>query len=67
MTNDSVKDQRDLPDPKICRTKHLGPGLDLSKCLVEDPDACKFAIRFGPAVLCSHPDRRRFETPQKPI
>ena len=66
MADDAVGKQRQLPDPDICCTKHLGPGLDLSICLVDNPDACQYAVRFGSTVLCRHPDRRSFEKLGKP-
>ena len=38
---------------------------ELSKCLVENPDACEFAVRIGSEVYCYHPHRFRFEKPSK--
>ena len=63
MNNNTVSNLRRLPDPEICRIRSLAQFPDLSKCLVEDPDGCEFAVRFGSgdAVLCGHPDRRSFE------
>jgi hypothetical protein len=67
MTDETASNQRSLPDPEICRTKHLGQqNLELSQCLVENPDACKYATRFGPGVFCRHPDRRSFEKTGQP-
>jgi hypothetical protein len=40
---------------------YLGPALDLSKCLVENPNGCEFAVRFGSGVYCHHHDRRMVE------
>jgi hypothetical protein len=53
--------QRQLPDPEICRTVYFGQSLGFTDCLVEDPDLCKFAVRFGPGISCYHPDRRSFD------
>ena len=61
MTDDTVSIQRRLPDPEICRTRHLGQTLDLSKCLVENPNSCVYAVRYGSGVYCHHHDRRSFE------
>jgi hypothetical protein len=61
MTDDTVSNQRRLPDPKKCRTMYLGQALDLSECLVENPDGCEFAVSFGFGVYCYHSDRRSFE------
>jgi hypothetical protein len=61
MTNETASNQRRLPDPEICRTRCLGPTLYISECLVQDPYSCEFAVRFGSANFCRHPDRRSFE------
>ena len=66
MTDDTVSKQRHLPDPEICRTRYLGETLDFSDCLVENPEACEYALRFGSGILCRHPDRRSFEKAGKP-
>jgi CheY-like chemotaxis protein len=60
LTDDTVSSQRRLPDPGICRTTYVVQS-DLLQCLVENPNACEFAIRFSSGVICRHPDRRRFE------
>src|ERR1035437_7491221 len=61
MTDDTVSNQRRLPDPEKCRTTYLGQALDLSECLMENPDDCEFAVSFGFGVYCYHSDQRRFE------
>jgi hypothetical protein len=61
MTDDTVSNQKRLPDPKLCRILWVDQFLDLSKCLVEDPDACEYGVRFGFSIYCYHPDRYRFE------
>jgi hypothetical protein len=61
MTDNTVGNQRPLADPEKCRTRYLGQSLDFSDCLVETPDGCKYALRFGSGVLCRHPNRRSFE------
>jgi hypothetical protein len=61
MADNTVSNQRRLPDPEQCRTRHLGQTLDFSECLVENPDGCEYALRFGRSVFCRHPDRRRYE------
>jgi hypothetical protein len=61
MTGKTVRNQRRLPDPKRCRTKYLGRAIDFSKCLMEDPVSCQYAVLISSGVICSHPDRRRFE------
>jgi len=58
---------RHLPDPEICRTRYLGGTLPFSDCLVENPEGCEYARRFRYCVSCTHPDRRKFEAPRKPI
>lgn len=67
MSDDTVSNQRSLPDPEACRTRYRGQSLDLSKCLVENPAGCEFALRFGSGVSCYHPDRRRFEKTNSPL
>jgi len=63
-TDDTGNIQSRLPDPKICQTKYLGQALDFSKCLVENPEACKYAVGFSGGVICDHPHRRWFEKPE---
>ena len=60
-TDDSVSNQKRLPDLKKCRTRCLGQALDFSKCLVEDPEACMYAVSFSGGVICSHPHQSWFE------
>ena len=65
MTDHTVSNQRRLPDPELCRTGYLGESLDLWKCLVESPEACEYAFRFGNGIICHHPHRRNFrKTPR---
>ena len=59
-TDNTVRNQRRLPDPELCRTGYLGKSLDLWKCLVESPEACEYAFRFSNGIICHHPDRRNF-------
>jgi hypothetical protein len=66
MTDDTVSNQRRLPDPKVCQTRFLGETLGFTKCLVEDPDNCEFAVRFSSGVSCFHPDRRTFDRTRAP-
>jgi hypothetical protein len=61
MIDDTVSHQRRLPDPKRCRTTYLAESLPFPDCLMKNPDACKYALRFGFGVLCIHADRRSFE------
>ena len=58
---DTVSKQRSLPDPEICRTRYRGESLDISYCLVENPEGCEYAVCFGSSVFCSQPDRHNFE------
>jgi hypothetical protein len=67
MIETAVSTERRLPDPALCRTRYLGQDLPFSDCLVENPDSCKYALRFPHCVSCSHPDRRKFEPPRKPL
>jgi hypothetical protein len=66
MTDEIANTQRHLPDPEICRTMYLGQALNLSECLVENPDSCEFAARFYASVFCWHPERRTFEKADPP-
>jgi hypothetical protein len=61
MTDNTVSDRRRFPDPKKCRTRYLGEPLGFTKCLMEEPDDCPFAVRFASGVSCYHPDRRNFD------
>ncbi|MBI5687610.1 MAG: hypothetical protein HZC54_21275 [Verrucomicrobia bacterium] len=45
-----------LPDPAKCRTHLYGIGL-MAQCLVDSPDACKYATRVRALVFCNNPDR----------
>jgi hypothetical protein len=64
MSDNTVSQQRRLPDPEICRTRYLLYTLGFTQCLVENPDACKYAERSASGVYCEHPDRRKFDYPQ---
>lgn len=46
---------RILPDPEICRAKTITG--DLAECLVTPPVYCPYAIPFGGACFCKHPQR----------
>jgi hypothetical protein len=65
-TDETVSHPWRLSDPEKCRTGYLGKSLDLWKCLVESPEACEYAFRFGNGIICHHPDRRWFEKTEKP-
>jgi hypothetical protein len=66
MTDGMVSSQRRSPDPEKCRTRYLGKPLGFTKCLLENPDDCEFAVRFSSGVSCFHPDRRSFDRTQPP-
>jgi CheY-like chemotaxis protein len=66
MTDDTVSNQRRLPDPEICRTKHLEHSLGSSVCLVKNHQDCKYARRFYSSIFCYHPDHRSFEKTDRP-
>ena len=66
MTDRTVSNQKRLPNPKICRTRYLERSPDLLECRVENPDACKYAVRFSSGLICHHPDRRGFEKADSP-
>jgi hypothetical protein len=66
MTDATVSSQKRLPDPEICRTMRVDQFLELSRCQVEDPDACEYGVRFGFSVYCYHPDRFKFEKTDSP-
>jgi hypothetical protein len=61
MTDETVRNHKRLPDAEICRTRYLGPSLDLWKCQVENPETCEYAFRFDTEIICHHPGRRSFE------
>jgi hypothetical protein len=67
MSDNTVSFQRHLPDPEKCRTRYRGKALDISNCLMEDPDGCKYVANFGSSIICLHPGRRGFEKAGKPI
>ena len=64
MTDDTVGNQRTIPDGEKCRTRNVGGYLDFTYCLVEPPTACEYAERFGDDILCRHPDRLLFPRDQ---
>jgi hypothetical protein len=66
MTDDAFSNQRRLPDPERCLTRHLGHSVNFSDCLVKTPDGCEYSVRLGSGVFCRHPDRRSFETTDTP-
>jgi hypothetical protein len=65
MTDNVLSDGMHTPAPERCRTRYLGQSLDLSDCLVENTEDCKYALRFGLGIVCRHPDRRGFEKPDR--
>ena len=67
VTDDTFSNHWRLPDPERCLTKHLGYSLDFSDCLVKNPYACEYAVRFGSGVFCNHPERRSFELAAPPL
>jgi hypothetical protein len=66
-TDDPASGPRHLPDPEICRTMYFGHALGFTDCLVENPDGCEYAVRFGSGVSCFHPDRRSFDKTDQPF
>jgi hypothetical protein len=68
MNNNTISNQRCLPDPEICQTRFLGQPFDFCKCLVENPEACEHAVvGYNPSVICWHPDRRSFEKTESSV
>jgi CheY-like chemotaxis protein len=67
LPDDMVSHPRRLPDTGICRTGYLGQALDLSECLVENPEGCEYAVRVGTGIYCHHADRRSFEKTVPPL
>jgi len=66
MTDETLSNQRRLPDPEICRTRYLWQGLEFSACLVENPNSCKHALRFGFGFFCRYNDRHGVEKAGNP-
>jgi len=54
---------RSLPDPDWCHTR--GMTVELSDCLVKQPQSCPHVQPFGNNCFCLHPDRRKFERKPK--
>lgn len=46
-----------LPDNTHCRARESGFG-DYVDCLVKEPYNCTFALSFGRAFLCRHPQAK---------
>jgi hypothetical protein len=61
MTDETVNNQRRLPDPEICRTRSERHTFGSTDCLVENPSGCEYAVRSVSGFHCYHPDRRNFE------
>jgi hypothetical protein len=57
----TVNNQRHLPDPAICRTDSGGGFPVFSLCMVHNSDGCRHASRLGSLGICLHPERRSFE------
>jgi len=54
---------RALPDPAICQTCPIGEINSFATCLVEFPITCKYAMSYGKAYLCRHPNWVKFVQP----
>src|SRR5258706_15464426 len=59
--DDTMSNQRQLPDPEICRTRYMGKSLGFTDCLVENPNGCPFAVILPSCVSCFDPDRQSFD------
>jgi hypothetical protein len=66
LTDNTVSNQKRLPDPGECRTKHPEHSFGLSVCLVKNPHGCEYAGRFHSSIFCRHPDKRGFEKTDRP-
>jgi hypothetical protein len=51
---------RALPDPEICRTNPIGEIGSFATCLVDFPVTCQYAMSYGKAYLCRHPNWQKF-------
>ncbi len=66
MTDATTSKQRPVPDREKCRTRNVGGYLAFTYCLLETPNCCEHAARFGDDILCRHPDRQSFEKTDPP-
>ena len=66
MTDETVNNQRRLPDPEICRTRYERQSFGSTDCLVESPGGCEYAVRSVSGFHCYHPDRHSFAKTGKP-
>ena len=46
-----------LPDPAICRAVII-VRPDLIKCLVSNTATCPYAMNYGGAYFCNHPNKQ---------
>ena len=60
MTDETLSNQRRLPDPEICRTRYERQTFGSTDCLVENPCCCEYAVRSVSGFHCYHRDRRTF-------
>ena len=51
------KNRQPLPDPEICRARHVARGE--AECLVENPIRCPHKLHFGNGYFCMHPERKQ--------
>jgi hypothetical protein len=58
--DNTVRNQRRLPDPEICRTRSERQTFGSTDCLVENPSGCEYAVRSVSGFHCYHPDRHCF-------
>jgi hypothetical protein len=50
----SDKEKQSVPIRK-CRVKRIGSIKEYADCLEPNSQSCAYAIRFGPMLLCHHP------------
>ena len=67
ISDNTVSNQRRLPDPEICRTRHERQIFGSTDCLVESPDDCEYAVRSVSGFHCYHRDRHTFGKANPPL
>lgn len=56
-----MKSYRNMPDPDVCKTRHVIEGYYNCAVGKDDVKLCPYALPFGYGYFCRHPGCSNFE------